>query len=167
MTVDRTKPSISGSESFCPGGSLAKTSLEAAVRAWLPFWQMVLASARYSLFETPLDPPPSSSPQAAPSVASPAPSSRAAARIVLVRLTGSHATSGGHPVRYVRRSMTTLPGSWAAHVSDAPDRPVLWEERRGWVTAGDLDRASRRLPARPDGAGPRPGDPIPMSADPR
>jgi malonyl-CoA/methylmalonyl-CoA synthetase len=61
--------------------------------------------------------------------------------------------------------MTTLPRAWAARFSDAPDRPVLWEERRGWVTAGDLDRASRRLAARLDGAGLRPGDRILISAD--
>ena len=60
--------------------------------------------------------------------------------------------------------MTTLPRAWAAHFEAAPDRPVLWEERRGWVTAGDLDRASRRVAARLAGAGLRPGDRILMSA---
>lgn len=60
--------------------------------------------------------------------------------------------------------MTTLPRAWAARFAEAPDRPVLWEERRGWVTAGDLERASRRVAARLDGAGLRPGDRILMSA---
>ena len=60
--------------------------------------------------------------------------------------------------------MTTLPRAWAARCSEAPDRPVLWEERRGWVTAGDLDRASRRIAARFAGAGLRPGDRILLSA---
>jgi malonyl-CoA/methylmalonyl-CoA synthetase len=60
--------------------------------------------------------------------------------------------------------MTTLPKAWAARFAGAPDRPVLWEERRGWVTAGDLDRASRRVAARLDRAGLRPADRILMSA---
>jgi malonyl-CoA/methylmalonyl-CoA synthetase len=46
----------------------------------------------------------------------------------------------------------------------APDRPALWEERRGWVRAGELDRATRRVAARLAGAGLRPGDRILMSA---
>jgi malonyl-CoA/methylmalonyl-CoA synthetase len=60
--------------------------------------------------------------------------------------------------------MNTLPRAWAARFEEAPDRPVLWEERRGWVTAGDLDRASRRVAARLAGAGLRPGEHILMSA---
>jgi malonyl-CoA/methylmalonyl-CoA synthetase len=60
--------------------------------------------------------------------------------------------------------MTTLPRAWAAHFGDTPERPVLWEERRGWVTAGALDQASRRVAARLAGAGLRPGDRILMSA---
>ena len=58
----------------------------------------------------------------------------------------------------------TLPEAWATHFETAPDRPLLWEERRGWVTAGDLDRASRQVAARLAGAGLRPGDRILMSA---
>ena len=58
----------------------------------------------------------------------------------------------------------TLPETWAAHFDADPERPVLWEERRGWVRAGDLDRNSRRVAARLAGAGLRPGDRILMSA---
>jgi malonyl-CoA/methylmalonyl-CoA synthetase len=58
----------------------------------------------------------------------------------------------------------TLPEAWAAHFETAADRPLLWEERRGWVMAGDLDRASRRVAARLAGAGLRPGDRLLMSA---
>jgi malonyl-CoA/methylmalonyl-CoA synthetase len=58
----------------------------------------------------------------------------------------------------------TLPEAWATHFEAAPDRPLLWERRRGWVSAGDLDRASRRVAARFAGAGLRPGDRILMSA---
>ncbi|HYH48560.1 MAG TPA: AMP-binding protein [Acidimicrobiia bacterium] len=58
----------------------------------------------------------------------------------------------------------TLPRAWAAHFESAPGRPMLFEERRGWVTAGELDRATRRVAARLAGAGLRAGDRILMSA---
>src|SRR5207248_5760266 len=58
----------------------------------------------------------------------------------------------------------TLPEAWAARFAEAPDRPLLWEGRRGWVAAGDLDRASRRVAARLAGAGLRAGDRVLMSA---
>jgi malonyl-CoA/methylmalonyl-CoA synthetase len=60
----------------------------------------------------------------------------------------------------------TLPRAWAARFEAAPDRPVLWEERRGWIRAGDLDRASRRVAGRLAAAGLEPGDRILMSAAP-
>ena len=58
----------------------------------------------------------------------------------------------------------TLPEVWAARFEEEPDRPLLWEERRGWVRAADLDRASRGVAARLAAAGLRPGDRILMSA---
>ncbi|HKY78197.1 MAG TPA: AMP-binding protein, partial [Acidimicrobiia bacterium] len=58
----------------------------------------------------------------------------------------------------------TLPEALATHFETAPGRRILWEERRGWITAGDLDRASRQVAARLAGAGLRPGDRILMSA---
>ncbi|HZQ78460.1 MAG TPA: AMP-binding protein [Acidimicrobiia bacterium] len=58
----------------------------------------------------------------------------------------------------------TLPQAWAARFAEAPDRPMLWEARRGWVRAGDLDSASRRVAARLAAAGLRPGDRVLMSA---
>src|SRR5439155_15194882 len=42
--------------------------------------------------------------------------------------------------------------------------PLLGEAGRGWVRAGDLDGASRRVAARLAGAGLRPGDRVLMSA---
>src|SRR5438270_1358935 len=60
----------------------------------------------------------------------------------------------------------TLPQAWAGRFDEAPDRRLLWEERRGWVRAGDLDQASRRVAARLAAAGLRPGDRIPPSAPP-
>ena len=58
----------------------------------------------------------------------------------------------------------TLPRAWATHFEAHAERPVLWEERRGWLRAGDLDRSSRRVAVRLAGAGLRPGDRILMSA---
>ncbi|MEW6477174.1 MAG: AMP-binding protein [Actinomycetota bacterium] len=58
----------------------------------------------------------------------------------------------------------TLPRAWAAHFESDPNRPLLWEERRGWITAGELDRATRRVAAGLAGAGLRTGDRVLMSA---
>jgi malonyl-CoA/methylmalonyl-CoA synthetase len=58
----------------------------------------------------------------------------------------------------------TLPQAWAGHFESDPGRALLWEERRGWVTAGDFDRATRRVAGRLARAGLRPGDRILISA---
>jgi malonyl-CoA/methylmalonyl-CoA synthetase len=58
----------------------------------------------------------------------------------------------------------TLPSAWAAGFAAAPERPVLWSAEAGWVTAGALDAASRRVAARFHRAGLRPGDRVLMSA---
>ena len=58
----------------------------------------------------------------------------------------------------------TLPREWAARFEAAPDRPMLWEARRGWVTGGDLETASRRVAGTLARSGLRPGDRIVMSA---
>ena len=71
--------------------------------------------------------------------------------------------AGGRPVPPLAPG-ATLPQAWAARCDEAPDRPVLWEQQRGWVRAGELDRATRRVAARFAAAGLRPGDRILMSA---
>jgi malonyl-CoA/methylmalonyl-CoA synthetase len=58
----------------------------------------------------------------------------------------------------------TLPSAWAARFAAAPERPVLWSLEAGWLTAGALDAASRRVAGRLHRAGLRPGDRILMSA---
>jgi malonyl-CoA/methylmalonyl-CoA synthetase len=58
----------------------------------------------------------------------------------------------------------TLPAAWAAWFAAAPDRPVLWSAEAGWLTAGALDDASRRVAGRFSRAGLRPGDRLLMSA---
>jgi malonyl-CoA/methylmalonyl-CoA synthetase len=58
----------------------------------------------------------------------------------------------------------TLPAAWSARFAAAPERPVLWSAEAGWMTAGTLDAASRRVAARFQRAGLRPGDRVLMSA---
>jgi malonyl-CoA/methylmalonyl-CoA synthetase len=58
----------------------------------------------------------------------------------------------------------TLPQAWSRRFAADPDRPVLWEAGRGWVSAGALDAATRRTAARFHRAGLRPGDRVLVSA---
>ena len=57
----------------------------------------------------------------------------------------------------------TLPAAWAARFAAAPERPALWSAEVGWVTAGALDAATRRVAGRFSRAGLRPGDRVLMS----
>ncbi len=73
----------------------------------------------------------------------------------------------GVPAAGVERRLLeagTLPSAWATRFAAAPERPVLWTEETGWLTAGALDTASRRVAARFHRAGLRPGDRVLMSA---
>src|SRR5437763_7468134 len=102
----------------------------------------------------PFAPPP---PQATADAARQAAASSATARFVAaVDLTGpssrcGHASAGTVGPMTDRASTppaggpATLPQAWAARFAEAPDRPMVWEARRGWVPAGALDRASRRV----------------------
>jgi malonyl-CoA/methylmalonyl-CoA synthetase len=58
----------------------------------------------------------------------------------------------------------TLPAAWARHFAAQPHRPILFDAARGWVTAGELDAASRQVAARLYRAGLRPGDRLLVSA---
>lgn len=58
----------------------------------------------------------------------------------------------------------SLPRAWANRWAEDPDRLLLWEARRGWVSASRLDETSRRIAARLHRAGLRPGDRVLMSA---
>jgi malonyl-CoA/methylmalonyl-CoA synthetase len=62
----------------------------------------------------------------------------------------------------------SLPAAWARRGAADPGRPVLrgalGDGGRGWVTQGQLDRASRRVAARLRHAGLRPGDRVLVSA---
>lgn len=58
----------------------------------------------------------------------------------------------------------SLPRAWASRWAEDPNRPLLWEARRGWMSAGQLEEASRRIAARLHRAGLRRGDRVLMSA---
>jgi malonyl-CoA/methylmalonyl-CoA synthetase len=75
-----------------------------------------------------------------------------------------HLPAGADPARLDLLAEETLPRGWARRFAAEPARPVLWERRRGWVSAGALDTASRRVAARFHRAGLRAGDRILMSA---
>ena len=58
----------------------------------------------------------------------------------------------------------SLVRAWERRWREEPDRPVLHAGERGWTTAGDLERATRRVAGRLHRAGLRPGDRILVSA---
>src|SRR4051812_26525117 len=58
----------------------------------------------------------------------------------------------------------TLVRAWSERWTEAPEHPTLHTDAEGWMTAGALERASRRVAVRFSGAGLRAGDRILMSA---
>jgi malonyl-CoA/methylmalonyl-CoA synthetase len=58
----------------------------------------------------------------------------------------------------------SLPAAWRRRAGDAPDRPALWSAAAGWLTRGDLERASRRVAGRLHRAGLAAGDRVLCSA---
>ncbi len=59
----------------------------------------------------------------------------------------------------------SLPAAWAAAWESAPKSPVLFVQDRGWITAEELEQASRRTAGRLRGAGLEPGDRMLFSAE--
>lgn len=59
----------------------------------------------------------------------------------------------------------SLPAAWARVWSRDPSARVLFEHRRGWVTAAELEEASRRAAGRLQAAGLKPGDRLLFSAE--
>ena len=57
----------------------------------------------------------------------------------------------------------SLPRAWARRWAEDPEQPTI-HDRGSWLTAGDLDAASRRVAGRLARAGLAPGDRIIMSA---
>ena len=59
----------------------------------------------------------------------------------------------------------TLPAAWAENWAAAPSALVLFDRRHGWVTASELEEASRRVAGRLQAAGLEPGDRMLFSAE--
>jgi malonyl-CoA/methylmalonyl-CoA synthetase len=62
-------------------------------------------------------------------------------------------------------SSRSLPAAWASVWAGAPSAPVLRDASRGWITAAELDHATRRIAGRLQAAGLAPGDRMLFSAD--
>lgn len=75
-----------------------------------------------------------------------------------------HLPTGQDPSAVDLLAEQTLPRAWARRFAARPAQPVIWDQGRGWVSAGWLDEASRRVAARLHRAGLRAGDRILMSA---
>jgi len=58
----------------------------------------------------------------------------------------------------------SLPSAWRRRAEEAPDRPALWSAGPGWLTRGDLERASGRVAGRLHRAGLAAGDRVLCSA---
>jgi malonyl-CoA/methylmalonyl-CoA synthetase len=75
-----------------------------------------------------------------------------------------HLPAGVDPATVDLLAGGTLPQAWGRRFTADPESPVLFGDRRGWVTAGELDEASRRVAARLHHVGLRPGDRLLLSA---
>jgi malonyl-CoA/methylmalonyl-CoA synthetase len=61
-------------------------------------------------------------------------------------------------------SKKSLPAAWAQRWADRPGVPALFDAHEGWITAGQLESASRRVAGRLRAAGLAPGDRMLFSA---
>ena len=59
----------------------------------------------------------------------------------------------------------SLPAAWAKRWADRPDAPALGDAHHGWISAADLEAASRRIAGRFGAAGLAPGDRILFSVE--
>jgi malonyl-CoA/methylmalonyl-CoA synthetase len=59
----------------------------------------------------------------------------------------------------------SLPAAWVAGWASAPSAPVLFVRDRGWITAEELEQATRRVAGRLQAAGLEPGDRMLFSAE--
>ena len=76
----------------------------------------------------------------------------------------AHLPPGADPAALDLTARRSLPAAWAAIRAAAPDRPVLHDPRRGWLTGAAVERESAAVAARLHGAGLRAGDRFLMSA---
>jgi malonyl-CoA/methylmalonyl-CoA synthetase len=75
-----------------------------------------------------------------------------------------HLPPGHQPDEVDLLAEVTLPRAWSRRFAADPGRAVLWEASRGWLRAGALDAATRRVAVRFHRAGLRPGDRVLISA---
>jgi malonyl-CoA/methylmalonyl-CoA synthetase len=59
----------------------------------------------------------------------------------------------------------SLPAAWGAVWAESPASPVILDQRRGWISAADLEEASHRVAGRLQAAGLEPGDRMLFSAE--
>ncbi|MET0739530.1 MAG: AMP-binding protein, partial [Acidimicrobiales bacterium] len=78
----------------------------------------------------------------------------------------AHFGPGEDPAGYDPLARRSLPAAWAERWAAAPEAKVLYEAGRGWVTAGELETATRRVAGRFAGAGLAPGDRVLFSTAP-
>jgi len=69
-----------------------------------------------------------------------------------------HFPPGEDPAGYDPLGRRSLPAAWAARWAATPDAEVLFEAGRGWLTAGALEEATRRVAGRFAGVGLVAGD---------
>jgi malonyl-CoA/methylmalonyl-CoA synthetase len=76
----------------------------------------------------------------------------------------AHLPTGLDPTKVDLLEERSLVRAWTRRWVEDPERPTLWDEQRGWRTAGQLERSSRLVAARLHRAGLRPGDRVLLSA---
>lgn len=59
----------------------------------------------------------------------------------------------------------SLPAAWASVWARSPSSPTLFDQRRGWISATELEDSTRRVAGRLQAAGLEPGDRMLFSAD--
>jgi malonyl-CoA/methylmalonyl-CoA synthetase len=74
-----------------------------------------------------------------------------------------HLPAGADPDEYDPLARRSLPAAWARQWAAAPDRRILHDAVRGWVTAAELEEASRTVAGRYAQAGLEPGDRVVFS----
>ena len=77
-----------------------------------------------------------------------------------------HFPPGEDAAGYRPLARRSLPAAWVERWAAEPDAEVLFEDGRGWVTAGALEAATRRVAGRLAGAGLVPGDRVLFSTAP-
>ena len=77
----------------------------------------------------------------------------------------SHLPTGVAPETLDLLSKRSLPAAWAQRWAQRPGAPTLFDTREGWITAGQLESASRRIAGRLRAAGLAPGNRMLFSAE--